>query len=61
MKLVDDYVREIQGGNLQKATEIMLDIIASDPSGETRRQLDRRFSIDMSESQRQLQSHSLTH
>ncbi|MFO6425132.1 hypothetical protein [Motilimonas sp. KMU-193] len=61
MKLVDDYVREIQGGNLQKATEIMLHIIAADPSGETRRQLDRRFGGEMSDSHRHLESHCPTH
>lgn len=46
MTIVDEYVREIQGGNLQKAAELMLGIIASDPSGETRRQLDQKFTVE---------------
>ena len=46
MTIVDEYVREIQGGNLQKAAELMLDIIASDPSGETRRWLDQKFTVE---------------
>ncbi len=47
MKLIDEYIREIQGGNLQKATRLMLDIMANDASGEMRECLNKRFSMDL--------------
>ncbi|MCE2596568.1 hypothetical protein K6Y31_17370 [Motilimonas cestriensis] len=59
MTIVDKYVREIQGGNLHKATELMLDIIASDPSGETKRSLDQKFAVAMTHRRERLQDNQL--
>ena len=47
MTIFDQYVREIQGGNLKKAAQLMFNILEADPSGETKKRLDKKFAVDM--------------